>query len=118
MMGCGGTRGRLEAMSVNPKKSPCYLRKTEIELADGNSYTFRALPFSRDTIPIIRTLMNDEAGMDEKALALIAAVEVSLSYDYPRERVAEMLGNGLVNPMDERIMGALMAGVPRAGADE
>ena len=89
----------------------CFLRKTEVVLADGRAYSFRALPFSRRTVPILRALMDDGIGDAEKLEAVLSAVEISLSYDYAPEEVSEILDMGLVSPTNTAVLNALVAGM-------
>jgi hypothetical protein len=89
----------------------CYLRKTEITLADGNVYTFRALPLSPSTMPIIRALIDDSVAEIEKLEHLVKAVALSLSYDQEEAAVTELLESGLANPSNKEIMAAMVAGI-------
>ena len=89
----------------------CYLRKTELVLADGNTYSFRALPLNRRTIPIVRALLDDGVGDADKLAALVEALEISLSFDQPPDVAQELLGCGLVTPGNKDVMNAIVAGL-------
>ncbi|MBI1291202.1 hypothetical protein GC173_08145 [bacterium] len=92
-------------------KKPCYLRKTEVVLADGQAYAFRALPLTRKTMPIVRALVDDATPDGDKLAALVEAIELSLSYDHTPEAVEELMGSGLVSPGNKEVMNALVAGL-------
>lgn len=94
-----------------PARKPCYLRRTEVVLADGRAYSFRAIPLTRKTMPIVRALVDDATPDGEKLAALVDAIELSLSYDYSAEEVDEIMGSGLVVPGNKEIMNALVAGL-------
>jgi hypothetical protein len=92
-------------------KKPCFLRQTMVTLADGKAYSFRALPFSRRTMPLLKVLLDDEGSDLHKIDALLEAVEISLSYDHSEEEVRDILESGLVVPTKADILNALIAGM-------
>jgi len=89
----------------------CYLRDTDLVLADGKTYKFRAIPLSRETLPLLRRIMDDAVPEVEKLESVLAAVEISLSFDHEPEAVQEMIGNGLVKPTDKEVLNAMVAGL-------
>lgn len=88
----------------------CFLRKSEVVLADGRTYIFRALPLNRRTMPIVRAMMDDKVSDVEKLEAFLGAVELSMGYDQSAEVIEEALDSGLVDITNEKVMGALVAG--------
>ncbi len=93
-------------------KRPCYLRETKIILADGKSRSFRALPFNRSTVKLLENIESPDVSSAESLLAIVAAVEKSLSYDQTEEEIAEIFDTGLIpmemdSPQMKAIMGAL-----------
>ena len=96
----------------------CYLRKTEVELADGKLYSFRALPFNRNTAGIVGRFLQAKDGEVAPAMftELIEVIEQSLSWDNDADEVQRIFDAGLIPfPTDEagvailgRIMGALI----------
>ena len=89
----------------------CYLRKTELVLADGKTYIFRALPLNRRTMPIVRALLDESVSDADKLAALVEALEISLSYDQAPEIVQDLLDCGLVTPGSREVMNAMVAGL-------
>lgn len=105
-------------------RRPCFLRETKLELRDGETYTFRALPFSPRNIGAVKLLL----GLEKKksiptsealhAMEVLAeAVEQSLSYDQDAETVRYLIDHGVVptfptegDKLAEQVMQALMAG--------
>ena len=94
---------------------PCFLRKTEIKLADDKVYTFRALPLTEDLIDLVKqyeTFADDPAAGFK---ALIQAISVSLSYDQDAETIQYLLESGCIpmpDPADDltsKIMGAMIS---------
>lgn len=76
-------------------KKKCYLRKTEVKLADGEKYTFRALPFNTKTARLLEGLFNE--GEDTvKLVGLAEAIELSLSFDQDAETVEYLMNSGLI----------------------
>lgn len=75
---------------------PCFLRQTQIRLLDGQEYSFRALPFNRQTAGFLESLFNEEGGDLGKLSGLAEAIELSLSYDNDAETVDYVMSNGLV----------------------
>jgi hypothetical protein len=90
---------------------PCFLRKTEIVLADGRAYSFRALPLTRKTMPIVRALIDDATPDADRLAALVQAIEISLSYDQSPAEVEAIMESGLASPGNRDIMNALVAGL-------
>lgn len=102
------------------------LRKTEIQLADGKIYIFRAIPLSPSTMPIICPLLSEDSDKAQIFTALVAAARLSLSYDQSEDVVIELMENGfipLVDTEDEhsglykKIMSAMMASLGKKSAD-
>jgi hypothetical protein len=93
------------------EQKPCYLRKTELVLADGKTYSFRAIPLSRKTMPLVRALVDDSAPDTDKLAALVEAIELSLSYDQSPEEVQEIMDSGLVSPGNKEVLNAMVAGL-------
>lgn len=86
------------------------MRRTLVRLADGREYSFRALPFCRRTMPIIKALMDDGVPEAEKIEHLLDAVEISMGYDQDEATVERVLEAGLISPTNQRVMRAMVAG--------
>lgn len=89
----------------------CYLRKTELVLEDGNTYVFRALPLTRRTLPMLRAILDDDTPTGDKLEAMVAALELSMSYDQSPEVIEAALECGVVAPNNQQIMAAMGAGM-------
>jgi hypothetical protein len=90
---------------------PCFLRQTDIVLADGKAYSFRALPLTRKTMPIVRALIDESTPDADRLAALVQAIEISLSYDQSPAEVESIMESGLASPGNREIMNALVAGL-------
>jgi len=101
----------------------CFLRESKIELADGCVYTFRAMPFSEDSIALFELLTGEGKGPEGAALmrVLRKAIVESLSWDQEPEVVEELFACGLIplsvtdgGELFQRIMGALASQMLKA----
>ena len=95
----------------------CFLRKTEVTLADGKTYTFRALPFNKRSVQMIKILLDENTDDIAVLEALLEAVEISLSYDQNEEEIRYIMDNGLIpmgksdDNVKDRIIKALVDGL-------
>ncbi len=78
----------------------CYLRETRIRLADGKEYSFRALPFTEETIEFVEFLMGSGSGRDSAVAGMMRMLKreivISLSWAYELDQIREMFNSGLI----------------------
>lgn len=67
----------------------CKLTQTDVELLNGKSYSFRALPLNRRSTDLIDRIVTD--GSANRFGAIVEAIGWSLSYDQTPEQVAEVV---------------------------
>jgi hypothetical protein len=90
-------------------KKKCFLRKTQIKLADGELYTFTALPFTPKVIKLLKALDKsaDEAWGNMETMQEMT--RLSLSYSYATEEIDDLFENGIVCMENQtQIMGAIV----------
>ena len=92
----------------------CCLKKTPVKLMDGQEYDMRALPFTEETVGVLRALVSKRTVADspeakeqaqrqvlDQVEVMTKAIRKCLSYDNPPEVVDELLEYGAVPVMSD-----------------
>ncbi len=86
---------------MGKKKREVYLPRKEIKLKDGETYCFRAVPFTEDIEDSLTVLFGEADGI-ENISASMKIVRKSLSYDQDQETIEYLIGNGVIDPRSDQ----------------